>query len=207
VTNVASFPAAPPERDAMSTPWDDERRLLSAIRGGDRAAAEEMVERTYSAVFASLYRLCGDRELAADLCQDTFLSAFRALPRLDPAARLDAWLYTIALNHARGALRRRRLLRWVPFVGAVHDRAVGGDLASRVAAHEQVRELLEQLPVEQRACLLLHADGYRYAEIAHVLGCSVGAVKLRIFRARRHVLELNSSSSQLAAADPGEEDA
>ena len=167
---------------------------------------EELVTHYQGPLLRFLYGLLADRELAADLCQDTFLSAFRALPRLDPDARLDAWLYTIALNHARGSLRRRRLLRWVPFVRAIHDRAVGGDLASRVAARDEVRQLLDQLPVDQRACLLLHADGYRYAEIAHVLGCSPGAVKLRIFRARRHVLEV-TRRGQLAAAESGEEDA
>src|SRR5712691_2798226 len=151
---------------------------------------EELVQRYQGPLLRFLYGVVSDRELAADLCQDTFLSAFRAFQRLDPDARLDAWLYTIALNHARGVLRRRRLLRWVPFVKAVHDRAAGRDLASRVVEHEQIDEVLGELPVDQRACLVLHAEGYRYAEIARVLGCSVGAVKLRIFRARRHLLQV-----------------
>ncbi|HEV8435703.1 MAG TPA: hypothetical protein VGR95_19995, partial [Thermoanaerobaculia bacterium] len=56
VAEVATFPAAATERAEASTPWGEERRLLEAIRAGDRAAAEEMVERTYSAVFASLFR-------------------------------------------------------------------------------------------------------------------------------------------------------
>ena len=132
-----------------------------------------------------------DYELAADLCQDTFLSAYRALPKLEGELNLDAWLYTIALNHARGALRRRRILRWVPFVSTAHDRpAAGLDLASGVALRDQLQNILERLPVDQRACLLLHADGFRYAEIAHILGCSLGAVKLRIFRGRERCVQL-----------------
>jgi len=160
-----------------------ERRMPAALD------FDELVARLQGPLLRFLYGLVGDRDLAADLCQETFLSAFRAAGRLDPQAHVDAWLYTIALNHARGVLRRRRLLRWVPFVSAVHDRAVGRDLASGVAAREQLREVLETLPVDQRAALLLHAEGFRYAEIAAVLGCSAGAVKLRIFRARRAVLE------------------
>lgn len=151
---------------------------------------DEIVERYQAPLLRFLFGLVGDRELAADLCQDTFLSVFRALDRIHPGAQLDAWMFTIALNHARGALRRRRLVRWVPFVNLVHDRASGKDLATQVAAQEQLRELLDELPTDQRACVLLHAEGFRYVEIGHVLGCSVAAVKLRIFRARRHLLEV-----------------
>jgi RNA polymerase sigma-70 factor, ECF subfamily len=155
------------------------------------AAFDEVVERYQSPLRRFLYGLVQDFELAADLSQETFLSAYRALPRLEGELNLDAWLYTIALNHARGALRRRRILRWVPFVNAAHDRpAAGQDLASGVAMRDELQQILERLPVDQRACLLLHADGFRYAEIAHILGCSLGAVKLRIFRGRERCLEL-----------------
>jgi len=129
------------------------------------AAFEEVVERYQVPLRRFLYGVVQDYELAADLCQETFLSAYRALPRIEGELNVDAWLYTIALNHARGALRRRRILRWVPFVSASHDRAVAGPD-------------------------LLHADGFRYAEIGHILGCSLGAVKLRIFRGRQRCLEL-----------------
>jgi RNA polymerase sigma-70 factor (ECF subfamily) len=155
------------------------------------AAFDEVVERYQVPLRRFLYGVVQDHELAADLSQETFLSAYRALPRLEGELNLDGWLYTIALNHARAALRRRRILRWVPFVNLTHDRATGGpDLASRVAARDELHQILERLPVEQRACLLLHADGFRYAEIARILGCSLGAVKLRIFRGRERCLAL-----------------
>ena len=62
VGKVAPFRPGEGEREAVIAPWGEERKLLTAIRGGDRGAAEEIVERTYSAVFASLYRLCGDQD-------------------------------------------------------------------------------------------------------------------------------------------------
>ncbi|HWW62581.1 MAG TPA: sigma factor, partial [Thermoanaerobaculia bacterium] len=82
MAEVAQFPAQqaqPMEREELNAPWGDERRLLAAIRSGDRTAAEELVERTYSAVFASLYRLCGDSDLSADLTQETYQKAWAAL--------------------------------------------------------------------------------------------------------------------------------
>jgi RNA polymerase sigma-70 factor (ECF subfamily) len=170
--------------------------LSSEDRADQRPALvafDELVERYQSPLRRFLYGLVQDYELAADLCQETFLSAYRTLPRLKLEKDLDlsSWLYTVALNQARGALRRRRILRWVPFVSASHDRAASSpDIATVVAIRDELRTILERLPVDQRACLLLHADGFRYAEIAQMLGCSLPAVKLRIFRGRQRCLEL-----------------
>jgi RNA polymerase sigma-70 factor, ECF subfamily len=170
--------------------------VSSEDRADQRAALvtfDELVERYQSPLRRFLFGLVQDYELAADLCQETFLSAYRALPRVKLEGDLDlsAWLYTIALNQARGALRRRRILRWVPFVNASHDPAVSTpDIATVIVMNDELRRILERLPVDQRACLLLHADGFRYAEIAQMLCCSLSAVKLRIFRGRERCLAL-----------------
>jgi RNA polymerase sigma-70 factor (ECF subfamily) len=156
-----------------------------------RAAFDDLVQRYQAPLARFLYGMLHDADQAADLCQETFLSAFKAAPRITGELNVDAWLYTIALNHARAYLRRKRLLHWVPFVGALHDRpAPGGDTASRVAQRDELRQVLTHLSTDQRACLLLHAEGFRYAEIAQVLGCTEGAVKVRIFRARERCLAL-----------------
>ena len=83
-----------------------ERKLLAAAKAGGREAAEELVERTYNTIYASLYRLCGgDAELAADLTQDTYRKAWEALAGFDGRSKLSTWLYRIAyttfLNHVR----------------------------------------------------------------------------------------------------------
>jgi RNA polymerase sigma factor (sigma-70 family) len=99
-----------------------------------RAAFDELVQRYQAPLARFLYGLVHDPEQSADLCQETLLSAYRAAPQLSGELNLDAWRHTIALNHARGYLRRQRLLRWVPFVHSVHDRpAPGADIQARVA--------------------------------------------------------------------------
>jgi RNA polymerase sigma-70 factor, ECF subfamily len=166
---------------------------MSPARASERDAFDDLVLRHQGQLLRFLYGLVQDRQLAADLCQDTFLAAFRALPRpwTGDERQLEAWLYTVALNRARATFRRRRLLRWVSFVVGAHDRPdEGADFGARLALREELRAVLDRLPVDQRACLLLHADGYRYGEIAEVLGCSVAAVKVRMFRARRRCLAL-----------------
>jgi RNA polymerase sigma-70 factor (ECF subfamily) len=191
----------------------DQVALLSAEDRADSrptlAAFDELVERYQGPLRRFLYGLVQDHELAADLCQETFLAAYRAQSRLELQADLDlsAWLYTIALNQARGVLRRRRILRWVPFVNASHDRAASSpDVATAVVMRDELHRILERLPVDQRACLLLHADGFRYAEIAMILGCSLPAVKLRIFRGRQRCLELYQIDNPHAGIS-GKEDA
>jgi RNA polymerase sigma-70 factor (ECF subfamily) len=95
-----------PSGSPPNGPGGRESELIAAYRRGDRSAAEALVERTYSAVYAALFRLTGgDRDLAADLTQDTYRRAWQALPRFQGRSRLATWLYRIAyttfLNHVR----------------------------------------------------------------------------------------------------------
>jgi DNA-directed RNA polymerase specialized sigma24 family protein len=89
------------------------KRLIVALRSGDRAAAERLVEQTYEQVFASLCRMCGDRELAADLTQDTYARAWRSLDSFEGRCQFFTWLYRIAyttfLNHVRKPQRLQTL--------------------------------------------------------------------------------------------------
>lgn len=90
--------------------WTDERRLLDALAAGKRQAAERLVDLTYSQVFAAQLRFTGgDRELAADLTQETYRKAWRSLASFDRRSRFATWLYRIAyttfLNHIRRPAR------------------------------------------------------------------------------------------------------
>lgn len=88
-------------RRARSEP----RKLIEALRAGDRSAANQVVEQTYALVYASLFRMCGDADLAADLTQDTYARAWRCLADFEGRCRFSTWLYRIAyttfLNHVR----------------------------------------------------------------------------------------------------------
>ncbi len=159
-----------------------EEALVIRAQGGDAAAFAEIFERYQHRIINYIYGLVHDRELANDLAQESFLKAYRALPRMGSDLRLAPWLYRIAGNTAFSALRRRRLIRWLPLL---NDGIMTPDIDGDVAEAEAVHRALAKLPAKYAAPLLLHShEGLSCNEIAEILGISAGAVKTRLFRAR-----------------------
>ena len=186
VANVAQFPSRPAAEPARS-PWPDERSLLEAIRGGDRAAAEEMVDRTYSAVFASVFRLCGDSDLAADLTQETYQKAWAALSNFDGRSQLFTWLYRIAyttfLNHVRRPRRMTSLDE--PEAMEISDAEPTADevlQAREESSH--LRDAVLQLPEDLRFTVTAHFwGGLAVKEIAAIENITTVAIRKRLHKA------------------------
>jgi RNA polymerase sigma factor (sigma-70 family) len=189
VAEVARFPVREAARD-MSTPaapWSDERKLLESIRQGDTAAAEELVERTYSAVFASVYRLCGDRDLAADLTQETYQKAWAALPRFDGRSQLFTWLYRIAyttfLNHVRRPRRMTSLDE--PDAPEIPDQTPRADeVFEENEEASRLRKAVMQLSEDLRFTVTAHFwGGLPVKEIAQIEDITTVAIRKRLHRA------------------------
>ena len=186
VSDVASFPAAP-EHDEVMARWSEERSLLAAIREGDRSAAEELVERTYSAVYASLCRLCGDSDLASDLTQETYQKAWAALSGFDGRSQLFTWLYRIAyttfLNHVRKPHRTTSIDE--PDAAEIEDGARPVDeLIAESEDHERLRAAVLQLPEELRFTVTAHFwGGLPVKEIAGIEEITTVAIRKRLHRA------------------------
>jgi RNA polymerase sigma-70 factor (ECF subfamily) len=158
---------------------------LVQVAGRTRSLSFETIFETYRpAISRYLTGMVRDAALAEDLCQDTFVSAYKAVPNLHDEAQLAPWLYRIATNKAISALRRKRLIAWVPFDLYLHDRSGRRDIADDVAAGDAVARALDRLPHDQVACLLGHAEGLTYADLSQTLDCSLAAVKQRLYRAR-----------------------
>jgi RNA polymerase sigma-70 factor (ECF subfamily) len=186
VAEVAPFPARDAERDVI-TLFNDERKLLAAVRAGDSDAAEELVERTYSAVFASICRLCGDRDLAADLTQETYQKAWGALPGFDGRSQLFTWLnriaYTTFLNHVRRPRRMTSLDE--PAAMDVRDERPRVDevLADQQEA-ERLRKVVMKLPEDLRFTVTAHFwGGLPVKEIARIEEITTVAIRKRLHRA------------------------
>ena len=108
---------------------------------------------------------------------------YQALPRTAEGLQISPWLYRIATNTALDALRRRKRITWVPF--KVDNEPQVSDTAARHAESDAIQHALEQVPPDQRTCLVLNmSQGMSYKEIADTLGISVNLVAVRIFRGR-----------------------
>jgi RNA polymerase sigma-70 factor, ECF subfamily len=163
----------------------DDGDLVALARAGDPVAFERLFERYHTPVLNYLHRMVGDRALAEDLTQDSFVKAYRALPNTRPDLAFKAWLYRIATNTAISHLRRKKLIRWVPFL-AGQDHSTGESIERSVGRKHDVERALEKLPQHYAAVLLLrHYQGLSLAETAAALEITENAAKLRLFRARK----------------------
>ena len=164
---------------------DSDDALMARFCGGDQEAFAVLYDRYAPQLEVFLRRFVRDRALAEDLLQTTFLSFVRARGRYVSTAGLRAWIYAIAANAGRDALRRRGTRAEEPLdpdtlAGAVGD----SELAmSDPNVARAVGEALQQLPPEQRESVLLHKlHGLSFPEVAVAVGTTVGAAKVRAHR-------------------------
>ena len=168
----------------------DERALIGAAQAGNEAAFAQLFDTYHGPITGYLYRMVGDRDVADDLAQDTFVKAYRALGRTDPGLNFRAWLYRIATNTALSYLRRQRLLRWLPFGPGVPEPSGEPHLAERLGERELIEAALQRINRGYASALLLrHHQGLSLAEVADTLGISVNGAKVRLFRARKAFVE------------------
>jgi RNA polymerase sigma-70 factor (ECF subfamily) len=154
--------------------------LISRVRRGDVEAYNLLVSRWEKRVFNYLLRLTASPDDALDLSQDAFLKAYQNIRKLDDPARFGPWLYRIAHNEAYSLFRKRRPEAALED-GAVERNPAPGfpmDLSLAVTA------ALDRLNPEQREAVVLKVyEGFKFDEMAEVLGCPVSTVKSRLYTA------------------------
>jgi RNA polymerase sigma-70 factor (ECF subfamily) len=139
-------------------------------------------------VFAVAHRILGDRALAEEATQQTFVQAWRASARFDPARQLGPWLATIARRVAIDVYRResRRSHGDIDDVAESHPSVVS--LPESAYGAWEVRQAVAALPVEERDVVRLqHLEGLTHIEIAEHLRIPLGTVKSRSARAYRRL--------------------
>jgi RNA polymerase sigma-70 factor (ECF subfamily) len=174
-------------RDTRIGPAID-RSLIDRARNGDPDAFETIVRARMDAVYRLTSAILGDEADARDAAQETFVAAWRQLPRLREPDKFEAWLQRVAVNASRMTLRARsrRRIREIPSsrVAALSSHATTAGESFADAA--RLDEALRDLGVDQRAILVLHhLDGRPLAELAAILDIPIGTAKSRLFAARR----------------------
>ncbi len=171
-----------------------DKDLAQAVKQGNQPAYEELVRRYQGRVFAVAFRVTGNREDALDVAQDALLKAYLKIGTWQPTGEFLPWLLRLSTNQAIDHLRRRKRQRherldeaFVPTSeGAAVEPAVMST-ENHVRANEidaRVRASLPVLSKAQRSVFVLrHYEGLALAEIAETMGCTVGSVKVHLFRA------------------------
>jgi RNA polymerase sigma-70 factor (ECF subfamily) len=157
--------------------------LLERFAQGDVEAFEALFRQLQGEVYGWIVRIVRDPGLAEDLTVETFWRMYRARARFDPGRPIGAWARRIATNAALDHLRARR-----PETAQLADPpdAPSPDAALQREMREQIQRAFHRLPANLRvAAVLALVEERPYQEIADTLGTSVGAVKLRVFRAVR----------------------
>jgi RNA polymerase sigma-70 factor (ECF subfamily) len=175
----------------MGVPTEErEIDLITRAQRGDRHAFGELVRRHQQGVINVVYRLCGDGELAQDAAQEAFIRAWQHLPDYEPRSPLRNWLYRIAVNVARDALRRRRETVDVDGLPLASPDPGPAVLAQRAERAEWVRQAVLALPPASREALVLREyEGLSYREIAETLSIPIGTVMSRLNYARTRLRE------------------
>jgi RNA polymerase sigma-70 factor (ECF subfamily) len=188
---------------------DDE--LVARSVGGDAESFNQLILRWERPIYALAYRVIGREEDARDVCQETFLRAFRALPGFKGQAKFSSWLYRIALNLCRDWIRRQRrapVMQMPEGVDPGELMAERGPVESieELVARRQLSGVVEEamtlLPEEQRTAIILKEyHGMTFQEIADMQGCPLSTVKTRLYQGltvlRRHLEKKGQMSSQL----------
>jgi RNA polymerase sigma-70 factor (ECF subfamily) len=170
-----------------------ERRTLGAA--ADRQAFERSVRDSHDRAHAMAYWLAGNRNDAEDLLQETYLRAFRFWHRYDPNQPFTGWLCRIMSNVHIDMVRRNGRLRTCSMEGEhglaydPADTALNAEEAmARSELNENLVEGLRSMKPEFRAAVVLaDVEGMAYEEIAEAMNTSVGTVRSRIHRGRKHL--------------------
>jgi RNA polymerase sigma-70 factor (ECF subfamily) len=201
--------------DARREEQERERELIARGQQGDRTAFNALVEKHQSAAYALALRMLGDPDTAADVTQDAFFSAYRALGTFHGSS-FRAWLLRIVSNGCYDVFRARGRQPVTSLEAMLeHDDTSASDsrlpsamvdpswspeeTALRAETIHTIETALLLLPPDQRlAVVLCDIQGMSYEEVAHIMETPLGTVKSRIARARAHLRTILTRSGELS---------
>ena len=162
-------------------------RLIEMFDSGDEKGFEMLVKKYQNRVINIVYSLSGNANNADDIAQDVFIKLYKNIRFFKKKAKFSTWLYRITANTTYNYLKKQK--RYVPLYFNP-DLDVSGKVFLNDLDHREKQQLLKkaigQLPLKYRSVIILkEIEGLCYKDIAKSLGCRIGTVESRLFRARR----------------------
>lgn len=181
---------------------DVDKELVSQVQKGDKRAFDLLVIKYQRRIMRLLARMISDPAEVEDVAQETFIKAYRALPQFRGDSNFYTWLYRIAINSARNwqaASARRPLLaheyeneegETFSSLDTLTDINTPESMMVSRQVADTVNAAINQLAPELRTAIVLREiEGLSYEDIAETMGCPIGTVRSRIFRARETIAE------------------
>ena len=170
----------------VMTDSDGRELPLDSARAGDPAAITEFYNRYGATVYRVAFRFTGSRADAEDVVQDVFLGLPEALKSFAARGSLEGWVKRVTVRTALMKLRKDRIRRESPLdeIDANQRATPDGNLVDRIA----LERALSNLPLQLRTVFLLkEVEGYKHTEIGEILGITVTASKIQLYRARKRL--------------------
>jgi RNA polymerase sigma-70 factor (ECF subfamily) len=180
----------------------NDQELMSIVQAGDFTPATEIYDRYANRIYNFAYRFLRNSEAAEDATQEVFMKMIKYAGQFRGGASLSTWLFSITANSCRDYLRKAEHKIKKEGEDVLLTVAASRELSperhmERRDAEKRIQELLDLLTPDQREAILLSRyQGFSYAEIAQISGCSEGAVKTRVFRAMEVMKKSLVSDSQ-----------
>lgn len=163
-----------------------ERDLVERAQGGDRDAFAALAAASVDRLYRVAYRILRDPDDARDATQQAMLEAWRDLSALRDPDRWEAWTYRLVVHGCYRTTRRRRTGSTVGL--SASDHATSHDATDAVIDREVIERAFRELPVDQRAIVVLHHHvGLPLVEIARLLGIPDGTARSRLHTATRRL--------------------
>lgn len=177
---------------SSGSPDPSDGEIVRRVLGGDRESFRLLVQRHQDMLFAHALRMTGQGDVAADLVQASLIRAYTRLDRCRNPEKFGAWAFRIVANQSKDYLKnvRRRNVDLESVEPPAAEDDPGEDL-ERLDLRRRLDRALDTLPADQReAFVMKHEEGRSYEEMAELLSVSVGALKMRVHRAREALVEL-----------------
>lgn len=182
----------------ISQRLDPDKELVSGFQNGDESCFDELVKKYQSKIYSLAFRLVQNSEDAGDLAQETFVRAYRGLPKFKYRSAFYTWLYHICINLCINFNKKSVKQQTISYED------VGERVVMNMPAHNTpendlwqkglkiaLTSAINKLPRKQRAVFVLHQyQGLAHNEIAKIIKCSTGAVKAQYYHAVRKLRKL-----------------
>ena len=168
-----------------------DRELMKQVQAGDTAPLAVLFERYNMPLFQYLLHLSRNRALSEDVVQEVFFRVLKYAGSYDPRFAFNVWLYRMARNAYFDAAHKRRGETWGGELDSMpSDDAVADELVSRKQEISLLQRALKQLPEDKREILVLSRfHDMKHEDIAQILKCETGTVKVRVYRALKELRE------------------